>query len=236
MSAIIKVFPNKSDMIDTLAQETAKKLAGAIADRGTASYVAAGGTTVPDLFDQLSQTDITWQNVQITLSDERWVHPDNTKSNQNMVTRTLLQNNASAAHLIPLWHDCPTPGAAAKQASLAVKNMPAPFDVTLLGMGKDMHAASLFPDSPGLAKGLDLKNEDIVCEIGPVDGAQGAESRLSLTLRAILASRSIYIMITGEEKWAALNKAMFIDDPTKAPVSAILNQALCPVYVYWTKE
>ncbi len=232
-NAVFRDFASITDMIEALSVETTQRLGDAIKAKGYAAYVAAGGTTVPPLLQNLSNTDIAWDKVHITLSDERWVKPGSTNSNQYLINTTLLQNKASRANIIPLWRDCETPEEAAIISDRAVRNMPSPFDVTLLGMGADMHAASLFPDAPGIIGAMDMSRENLVCKIGPVGGAKGAEARLSLTLRAILNSKIIYIMIAGDEKLAALTKATALNDPIKSPVSAIINQTKCPVHVYW---
>ncbi len=235
-NAIFRKFSSIAEMIEALSIETTQRLSNAIQKNGCASCVAAGGTTVPPLLEKLSNTDIAWDKVHITLSDERWVEPGSTNSNQYLIQTKLLQNKASKASLVPLWRDCDTPKEAAIISGKAVSHMPSPFEVTLLGMGADMHAASLFPNAPGIIDAMDTTRENMVCKIGPVGGASGAETRLSLSLKAILNSKIIYIMIVGDEKLAALTKASALNDPIKSPVSAILHQTKCPVHVYWAPK
>ena len=83
---------------------------------------------------------------------------------------------------------------------------------SLLGMGDDGHTASLFPGSPNLAAALDES-------AAPGCVAHGAptppQARLSLNLAALLESRHIVILITGESKWLTYSAAA---DP--APPSA----------------
>ncbi|VAW00089.1 6-phosphogluconolactonase, eukaryotic type [hydrothermal vent metagenome] len=235
-NAAFESFPSVARMIAALSAQTTTRLAEAIQNKGAASYVAAGGTTVPPLLEGLSKTDIAWDKVHVTLSDERWLAPDSSNSNQFLIRNTLLQNKAAKAHFTPLWYACDTPEQAAGIASQAVGQMPSPFDVTLLGMGADMHAASLFPNAPGTAKALDISREALVCPVGPIKGAAGAQTRLSLSLRAILQSRIIFLMIVGDEKRAALEQAITYTDPIQAPVSAILQQTQCPVHIYWAPK
>ncbi len=241
----LQEFSSRSEMVKSISVQTAKLLAEAIILNGSASYVAAGGSTVPPLFKALSNFDIEWEKVNITLTDDRWVKPNDPTSNQFLIANTLLQNKASRANFVPLLRDCETAEEAVALSNAAVTAIAKPFDVTLLGMGVDRHVASLTPNTPGIEQALDTSRSAMVCKIGPVkigpaDGPSRAEIRLSLTLRAILESKVIFIMITGDEKLEALKKANQLKGPLKnpavSPVSAILHQVQCPVYVFWAPK
>jgi 6-phosphogluconolactonase len=58
--------------------------------------------------------------------------------------------------------------------------------------------------------------------------------RMTLTLRAILDSRRVVILIKGEAKRAAYENALGGDDILAAPVRAVLHQAATPVEVFWS--
>jgi 6-phosphogluconolactonase len=106
--------------------------------------------------------------------------------------------------------------------------VPQPFDAVVLGMGNDGHTASFFPEGDTLA--------DALTADGPVVAirAPGAgEPRVTLTLRALLASKALYLHIEGEEKLATLHQAE-AEGPIEAmPVRAILRQAQTPLTIYW---
>ncbi len=250
-NARFQEFSSLAEMIKFVSAQTASLLAEAIKSSGSASYVAAGGSTVPPLFETLSNADIEWEKVNITLSDDRWVKPSDPSSNQFLVANTLLQNNAARANFVPLLRGCETAEQAVALSDAAVRAIAKPFDVTLLGMGADRHVASLTANTPGIEQALDTSRQAMVCKIGPVEigpvkidpvkidpvnGRSHTEIRLSLTLRAILESKVIFIMITGDEKLIALKKANQLKDPTVSPVSAILHQTKCPVYVFWAPK
>jgi 6-phosphogluconolactonase len=105
--------------------------------------------------------------------------------------------------------------------------------VVVLGMGDDGHTASLFPHAAGLATALDITKTNLVravhAENAPTTGA-----RMSLTLRAILDSQLIVLLIRGEAKRDAYRKAAAGADVLAAPVRAVLNQTRAPVRVYWS--
>ena len=111
--------------------------------------------------------------------------------------------------------------------------MPRPFDVTLLGMGNDGHTASMFPGCEGLDAALDTHSPLLVRGIRPANISQTGE-RMSLTLRAILDSRLVIILVRGDEKLETYRKAHAGGDDVHAmPVRAVLQQSVTPVQVYW---
>jgi 6-phosphogluconolactonase len=110
--------------------------------------------------------------------------------------------------------------------------MPRPFDIMLLGMGDDGHTASMFPGTDGLDAALDMQSPLLVRGVLQPDAAKTNE-RISLTLRAILDSRLIIILIRGDAKLTTYRAAMGGDDVHAMPVRAVLQQTVTPVQVYW---
>ncbi len=108
------------------------------------------------LFEALSNADLDWEDVWVTLGDERWVDPHNSASNERLVREHLLRNAAARASFVGLKNSAPDPHAGAAAAWSALADLPRPFDYMVLGMGDDGHTASLFPESPGLAAALEL--------------------------------------------------------------------------------
>jgi 6-phosphogluconolactonase len=227
-------FRSAENLYSALADQIAARLTAGVARNGRASLVLSGGTTPGPLYALLAQKNLPWSNVWITLSDERWTDPSSPRSNENLARRTLLHDRAAAAHFVPLK----TPAALARDAEqdvdAAIAAMPRPFDVTLLGMGTDLHTASLLPDAAGLAQALDCSSPALVRALSPSNVAALGE-RMTLTLRAIMDSRWIALLIRGEEKLAAYKTALQGgEDILSAPVRAVLRQSSGPVSVYWS--
>lgn len=140
---------------DMLAIDVANNLAGelesALLHEETVSLAVPGGTTPGPIFDVLCAADLAWDRVRIMPTDERWVPQDHPRSNARLLTERLLVNRAAAAHLLPLFAPSETPDRVL--ADLESQLMPVlPISVLVLGMGDDMHTASLFPGAPGLVK------------------------------------------------------------------------------------
>ncbi len=230
---ILQSFSNADDMVRALADEVVSRLTESVSSRGAASLAVSGGTTPGILFDALSVRRAPWDKVSVTLSDERWIAPDQDGSNEKLVRTRLLKNAASGAKLIPLKTSDASPAAAEVKVDAAVSAMPRPFDVMLLGMGDDGHTASLFPHSAGLDAALDLAKPNLVQAIH-ADSAVATGERITLTLRAILDSELIVILIRGDKKLATYRKAASGTDIREMPVRAVLNQTHAPVRVYWS--
>jgi Glucosamine-6-phosphate isomerases/6-phosphogluconolactonase len=86
----------------SLSAWTQALLAAGIATRGRASLVVPGGRTPAPWFDLLSQADLAWDRVRVTLTDERWVDAGHPASNERLVRERLLRGKAAAAVLAGL--------------------------------------------------------------------------------------------------------------------------------------
>jgi len=220
--------------LDTLSREVARDIAAdlgrAIALRGLASLVVSGGRSPVKLFEQLRVQPLDWSCVCVALADERWVEPSDAGSNERLVREVLLRDKAADARFSGLKNAAPSPDLGAVSAWETFARVPRPFDVTVLGMGDDGHTASLFPRSPNLRSALNpAAAAGCVGMWAPV----APQPRLSLNLSALLDSRRIVILITGEAKWrtyAAACEAGAVED---MPVRAVLRQQRTPVEVMW---
>jgi 6-phosphogluconolactonase len=230
--ATLRKFSTADEMIRDLADVIVASLEAGIDAHGAASFVASGGTTPGPLFDILAERDALWDHVYITLSDERWVPPTSDASNEKLIRTRLLRDEASSARLVPMKTDDAHPRDAEAAVSAWISAMPRPFDVTLLGMGDDGHTASLFPGADGLDAALDTQSPLMVRGIHPVKLDSTGE-RMTLTLRAILDSRLIIVLIRGDTKLKTLDAALAGDEVHEMPVRAVLQQSATPVQVYW---
>ena len=210
---------------DALNTEFAAKITGilqnAIAQKGNASIIVSGGNTPKPLFAQLSNADIDWEKVTISLADDRWVDVADDASNDKLVREHLLVNKASKATFISLKHDFVDAVDAVSACEVAINDVQMPFDVLILGMGEDGHTASLFPCSEQLQAGLDLNSGKKYIAVQPTTAPH---QRMSLTLPALLASSHIFLHSTGESKKAVIAKALESTE-SEMPIKAVLERA-----------
>ena len=216
-------YPDRELLMLSLADRIAGELADFLRRDGRASFCVPGGTTPGPIFDTLSGVELDWQNVSVFLNDERWVGEDSPRSNTRLLRERLLRGKALHANLVPLYRAAETPETELEALAEGLRPH-LPISVLLLGMGADMHTASLFPGADRLAEGL-ASDAPILL---PMRAEAAGEPRITLTAPYLAGAMNIHILITGSEKRAALEAAMTLP-PEQAPVAAVLKNAT----VHW---
>ncbi len=211
-----RIFDARETLAETLARDVAEELERAIEAKGKATLAVSGGTTPKLFFEKLSEAELPWSRVTVTLVDERQVPETSERSNARLVREHLLKNKAAAARFVPLYGNAD----AEKAAS---------FDVAVLGMGSDGHTASFFPGGDRLAQAIDSDSRERLIEIK----APGAgEPRITFTLPVLEAAGRLKLHIEGAEKKKVLDKALADGPETDMPVRAVLRSAT-PLTLYW---
>ena len=208
---------------EMLALNVANVLAGelenALLVHDTVSFAVPGGTTPGPIFDMLGAIQLDWNRVHVMLTDERWVPEDHEKSNTRLIKERLLTGHAGAAQFVPFYQAglAAGPGAAARAETLGAQF---PLSVLLLGMGADMHTASLFPGAEGLEAALS-PDAPLLCPIN--DPGQEIE-RVTLPAHILQGGLSKHLVIFGDDKRTALEGAFHLP-ASQAPIGAVLNGA-----------
>lgn len=239
---------NALALAELLANDIATRLQHSLDTLGAASLVVSGGSTPAPVFKLLSQSNLDWKNVSITLADERWVPPGHTDSNESLVRDTLMINRASAASFVPLYRHGLSPEDACEVVQQDIAGMLSPFSVVVLGMGGDGHTASLFPDAPPdeLDSAMQLNNDKLVAILHPPSVSQ---ARISLTRAALLSATVRIVHITGDGKYPVLQQALLDSMQTHSagkvqllgaysrghkPIVGLVTEKPESVCVYWS--
>ena len=201
---------------ETLARAAAgmivEKAREALSLRGRFSLVLSGGTTPAGVYRLLReepfQSRIDWAGVHLFWGDERCVQPDHHESNYRTAQELFIGDvPIPPAHVHRMRGEFdPNEAAADYERVLADffgggekgETLPV-FDLVLLGLGADGHTASLFPGAAAGHEGA-LVAAVYVERLG--------SWRVSLTARAINASRQVLFLVTGHGKADAVRRSI----------------------------
>lgn len=217
-------YTSHEELIAAVADQVSGALAAALQRQDQATLAVPGGTTPGPVFDLLSTRDLPWDRVRVMLTDERWVPEDHERSNAGLLRRRLLVGRAQAAQFLPFY----AAGEAEAQMAARAAEIDAhlPLTVAVLGMGADMHTASLFPSAPGLAAAL-ADDAPALVALHPADQP---DTRVSLSARVLNGAAAKHLVIFGVEKRAALEQAQGLP-AENAPIRAVMDD----LTVHWAE-
>ena len=190
-----------------LAGEVAALLEAVIRDTGRATLAVPGGTTPVAFLSALGGQALDWAAVAVTLTDERCVPADHPRSNRRLLDETLSAGPARAARFVAL-------------DDLHALSALLPLDACVLGMGEDLHTASLFPGADRLDEAL---SADCSAPALRLRAPCAPEERITLTAPVLTGAARCFVLIHGAEKRAALGRAQAAVGPADAPVRLVLN-------------
>jgi 6-phosphogluconolactonase len=186
----------------------------AIRARGRFRVALAGGSTPERMYTLLAQpaeaARVDWARSFLFLGDERFVPPDDPRSNYGMVKRTLLAAPVPADRVfpVPMHLVSPDAAAAAYEDTLATafgvtdRRQPPRFDLILLGLGDDGHTASLFPHAAS------LRVEDRWVVASPPGTLPPPVDRITVTYPVLNAARQVLFLVSGEKKAPVLQEVL----------------------------
>ena len=223
-------YADAASAAQALAESVADALQHTLTKQAHAVLAVSGGRSPIAFFEALSQIELDWAKVGITLVDERIVPVQHADSNTNLVRQYLLQNKAAVATWLPMIDP------QADEAALADTQQAVAFalthyrqpDVLVLGMGNDGHTASLFPQAPQFADGVSPNYPAALLHTTPMTAPH---ERISMTLAAIEQTAFVYLAIGGAEKQTVFQQAAASINP-QLPISYVLNseKVVCHVY------
>lgn len=201
------------DTADDLARSAADTLVRlareSVERRGRFVIALSGGSTPERLYRVLAgeprfRDAVPWSGMHVCWGDERLVPPAHRDSNYRMAREALLDHvPIPAAQIHRIASDCADPESAAAAYEVTLRGVfglgegefPS-FDLLLLGMGADGHTASLFPESTALRERTRLV-------VAPWVETVGAH-RITLTMPVLTSAAHTLLIVSGEEKAAAL--------------------------------
>lgn len=204
----VRVCADLADLSRQAAEASVGRINEAVRTAGTSSIVLSGGSTPRTLYGLLAsefRSRIPWTHVHVFWGDERYVAPEDPRSNYRMAKETLLDHvPCPEANIHPMPTHFATTAIAARAYEVMLRAHFAgewpQFDLVLLGMGEDGHTASLFPGSLALAE----RTRWVVAAQAPVE----PRARLTLTLPALTRAAAVSVLVAGSAKAKALRHVL----------------------------
>jgi len=216
----IHIYGSPQELAGAAASEFAARAGEAIEESGSFAVVLAGGSTPRAMYGVLARDyadRIDWGKVHVFFDDERTVAPDHDDSNYKMASEVLLEHvSVGSVHRIR-GELPPDEAAEAYEEELrtffGTEEVPR-FDLILLGVGRDGHTASLFPQTSA----LEVHDRWVVAN--PV--LKLDTTRITLTVPVINAALAVHFLVAGEDKAEAIGEILEGDaDPRAYPATLV---------------
>lgn len=225
MTYDLQTYPDREMLAMDLANQLSGDLRMLLKHEDRVVLAVPGGTSPGPVFDDLCAADLDWSRVDVMLTDERWVPEDSDRSNTKLIRKRLLVDRAAAARLLPLYVPAHEPEEVLAELEAQIVDA-LPLAVVLLGMGTDMHTASIFPG----ADQLDLALAHDAPILVPMRAPGAPEPRITLSARVLNDAIRKHVLIFGADKRDALDNAKG-KKPEDAPINAVLDGAT----VHWAE-
>lgn len=220
----VVVRETPDDLVDAIAADLLFQARACVRAFGDFHLALSGGSTPEPLYRRLMWDprlrDFPWRRTHLWQVDERCVEDHDDRRNWKMIGGLLLEHSD-----IPRAQVHPMPVLEPDGDERYERELRAAFewrerghdrlDFVLLGMGGDLHTASLFPGSVALgapAGRLAVFND------GP---GVAPPRRMTLTFEMLNASRFVCVMVTGADKRGAV--ARLIEDRLDMAAAPILG-------------
>ncbi len=137
-------FGSREELAENLAAEIVERLDTDIELGEFASIALSGGSTPKLMLEKLgAKLGDMKEMIYLALVDERYVSPDDERSNERMIRHQLKLDDHPGSEFLSLYRENAQPDEACKMAKAQLlDDDELPFDVVALGMGLDGHTAS----------------------------------------------------------------------------------------------
>lgn len=197
--------------------------------RPRARLLLTADESAAPVYRALSRAPLEWSRVDVALSDERWLQPDDPDSHAWRVRSELVRHHASQLRFEPL-----TQAGRGIEEAIAIANAHGtqPLGAAVLGMGSDGHVASLFPLMFDLPRALASRAPYAAVDASGCPAAREWTRRITVTPAGLARSRSRLLLIRGHERREAFEYALASGKVESWPVLAAL-QGDTPLQVHW---
>jgi 6-phosphogluconolactonase len=207
------VSPVDLRVVDT-ADEAGEAAAQLIAEAaGAGGHIGLSGGSGPrPAYERAGILRPDWSAVELWWIDERCVPPADGQSNYRIVRESLLDGLARPPAEVHRIRGELEPEEAAAEYDAALQGVD--LDLAVMGIGPDGHTASLFPNAPSLDE---AERRAIAAEAG----MEPFVPRVTMTMSALAAARTMVYLVTGEGKAEAVGRTFSAEPSPATPASLV---------------
>lgn len=224
-------YNDADEMAEAVAGDVRFVIQSALDARGEAIIALPGGNTPLPIYAALAKADLPWKRVTIVPTDDRLVPMGDDLSNVTAIAKAFL---AQGARVYPITSDAAEDyRAAGKAADARLRDLSWPLDLALLGVGEDGHVASIFA-GPDFDAAIDVKSDARAVGVMPDPLPHTAPvARVTLSLPALVAARTLTIAVTGQGKRDLIEAAIAAGAKSPHPIGRVLAAARVPIDIHW---
>ena len=208
---IIRPVPELAEMFAGLVEDAHRE---ARLEGRAVSVALPGGSVAESFLPRLQTLTLDWDRVLVFFGDERAVAPESALANAGLARSLWLDRvPVPLGNIHRIRAESADLEAAARDYDRLMRTVlgdPPRLDIALLGMGGDGHVCSLFPGHEALDE-----TERYVVPV--VDAPKPPPRRITLTLPALAAARTVVLAAFGPGKAAAAKAAL---DDRRSPLPA----------------
>jgi 6-phosphogluconolactonase len=177
-----------------------------------------GGSTPGRAYELAASLEPDWSRAHVWFGDERAVAPDHEDSNFKLVREHLLDRLDAPPTVHRIKGEL---GASLAADAYDEELRGQALDLVLLGVGPDGHTASLFPGAPS----LDVESRLVVAAAGPPPEVGPTVERVTLTIPALAAGRTVAFLVRGMEKAEPVRRAFAAEPDASTPSSLVRSRS-----------
>lgn len=194
-----------------------------------ARLLCCGAALAAPVYHALAGAPLDWARVDIGLTDERWLQPDDPDSQAAMLRRTLLREHAAVARFELLTAAGRRLEDAVATANAHAQQAPS---VAVLALGDDGQLAGLFPDAPDFGRALATRQAYMSFDAGMSAGAGNWPRRITITPAGLARARVLVLLMRGLAQRNVFELAMQGAIASRSPLAA-LRDAGAKVHAHW---
>lgn len=213
------------ELYDAVAFDLAAHSANCVREFGDFHLALSGGRTPFPLYERLMYDPrfriIPWRRTHLWMVDERCVAFESEQSNFGRLKEVIVDHaDIPPEQVHPMLATLPDGDERYERELREVLGWRPKghdrLDFVLLGMGRDGHTASVFPDSPA----LDAHGR-LALRVPPPTTASPKVERITLTMQMLNASRFLAPLVMGADKYEMLQRVAARPSPNQTPIAAL---------------